>query len=79
MDAVVHTSPEPESFARVIVAGIAATRPMIAAAAGGVTGIVRDGWDGGLLKSGVTTALADAIGTLRADPALAHFAKRGAE
>lgn len=72
MDVVLHTSTEPEPFGRVIVEGMAAGRPVIAAAAGGVTEIVRHGHNGWLVKPGDSTALAEAIGALRADPALAR-------
>ncbi|SMG26310.1 glycosyltransferase [Paraburkholderia susongensis] len=71
MDVILHTSTEPEPFGRVIVEGMAAARPVIAAAAGGVTEIVRHGRNGWLVKPGDAAALAGAIGTLRADPALA--------
>ncbi|HZZ11984.1 MAG TPA: glycosyltransferase family 4 protein [Paraburkholderia sp.] len=72
MDVVLHTSTEPEPFGRVIVEGMAAGRPVIAAAAGGVTEIVRHGHNGWLVKPGDASALADAIGALRADPAMAR-------
>ncbi|MFM0305060.1 glycosyltransferase family 4 protein [Paraburkholderia sediminicola] len=72
MDVILHTSTEPEPFGRVIVEGMAAARPVIAAAAGGVTEIVRHQRNGWLVKPGDVAALADAIGALRADPALAQ-------
>ncbi|WP_260854227.1 glycosyltransferase family 4 protein [Paraburkholderia sp. BCC1886] len=72
MDVILHTSTEPEPFGRVIVEGMAAARPVIAAAAGGVTEIVRHARNGWLVKPGDSAALAEAIGTLRADPALAQ-------
>jgi glycosyltransferase involved in cell wall biosynthesis len=72
MDVILHTSTEPEPFGRVVVEGMAAGRPVIASAAGGVTEIVRHGRNGWLVKPGDATALADAIGALRADPALAQ-------
>ncbi|CAB3804961.1 hypothetical protein LMG28614_06106 [Paraburkholderia ultramafica] len=79
MDAIVHTSPEPELAGRMIVEGMAAARPVITAA-GGVTQIVRHDRDGWRLKAGDAAASTNATGTLRADPAVAqHFAKRGAE
>lgn len=78
MDVILHTSTEPEPFGRVIVEGMAAARPVIAAAAGGVTEIVRHGQNGWLVKPGDVGALADAIGTLRADPALAQRLARQA-
>jgi glycosyltransferase involved in cell wall biosynthesis len=72
MDVIVHTSTEPEPFGRVIVEGMAAGRPVIATAAGGVTEIVRHGRNGWLVKPADPRALADAIGALHADPALAQ-------
>ena len=72
MDVILHTSTEPEPFGRVIVEGMAAARPVIAAAAGGVTEIVRHQHNGWLVKPGDVAALADAIGALRADPAMAQ-------
>ncbi|MFM0739794.1 glycosyltransferase family 4 protein [Paraburkholderia xenovorans] len=72
MDVILHTSTEPEPFGRVIVEGMAAARPVIAAAAGGVIEIVRHGENGWLVKPGDATALADAVDALRADPALAR-------
>jgi glycosyltransferase involved in cell wall biosynthesis len=72
MDVILHTSTEPEPFGRVIVEGMAAARPVIAAAAGGVTEIVRHQRNGWLVKPGDVAALADAIGALRADPAMAQ-------
>ncbi|MCC8391214.1 glycosyltransferase [Paraburkholderia sp. MMS20-SJTR3] len=71
MDVILHTSTEPEPFGRVIVEGMAAARPVIAAAAGGVTEIVRHRHNGWLVKPGDARALGDAIDTLRNDPALA--------
>ncbi|MFM0214677.1 MULTISPECIES: glycosyltransferase [Paraburkholderia] len=72
MNVILHTSTEPEPFGRVIVEGMAAGRPVIAAAAGGVTEIVRHGRNGWLVKPGDAAALAEAIVALRADPALAQ-------
>ncbi|MCX4146325.1 glycosyltransferase family 4 protein [Paraburkholderia madseniana] len=72
MDVILHTSTEPEPFGRVIVEGMAAARPVIAAAAGGVTEIVRHRRNGWLVKPGDVAALADAIGTLRDDPVMAQ-------
>ena len=78
MDVILHTSTEPEPFGRVIVEGMAAARPVIAAAAGGVTEIVRHGHNGWLVNPGDAAALAEAIGALRADPVLAQrLARQG--
>ncbi|NYH21495.1 glycosyltransferase involved in cell wall biosynthesis [Paraburkholderia bryophila] len=78
MDVILHTSTEPEPFGRVIVEGMAAARPVIAAAAGGVTEIVRHRHNGWLVKPGDVGALAEAIGTLRDDPVLAQRLARQA-
>ncbi|WP_258167917.1 glycosyltransferase family 4 protein [Paraburkholderia sp. BL21I4N1] len=78
MEVILHTSTEPEPFGRVIVEGMAAARPVIAAAAGGVTEIVQHGQNGWLVEPGDVGALADAIGTLRADPVLAQRLARQA-
>lgn len=72
MDVIVHTSTEPEPFGRVIVEGMAAGRPVIATAAGGVTEIVRHGRNGWLVKPADADGLADAMRTLRSDPELAR-------
>ena len=72
MDVILHTSTEPEPFGRVIVEGMAAGRPVIASAAGGVKEIVRHEENGLLVAPGDPQALADAIGRVLADPALAQ-------
>jgi glycosyltransferase involved in cell wall biosynthesis len=71
VDVILHTSTEPEPFGRVIIEGMAAGRPVIAAAAGGVTEIVRHRTNGWLVPPRDVTALTDAIATLRAAPELA--------
>jgi glycosyltransferase involved in cell wall biosynthesis len=71
VDVILHTSTEPEPFGRVIVEGMAASRPVIAAAAGGVTETVDHGRNGWLVPPRDALALAEAIDTLRGDPALA--------
>jgi glycosyltransferase involved in cell wall biosynthesis len=72
MDVILHTSTEPEPFGRVIVEGMAASRPVIAAAAGGVPEIVRHRHNGWLVPPGDPVALAEAIAVLRDDPVLAQ-------
>ncbi|MBM3464190.1 MAG: glycosyltransferase [Armatimonadetes bacterium] len=69
-DAIVHTSVAPEPFGRVVVEGMLAGRPVVAAAAGGVPEIVEDGVSGLLVPPGDAAALAAALGRLRDDPAL---------
>ncbi len=71
MDVILHTSTEPEPFGRVIIEGMASARPVIAAAAGGVTEILRHRKNGWLVKPGDVTGFVDAIETLRAAPELA--------
>jgi len=72
VDVILHTSTEPEPFGRVIIEGMAAGRPVIAAAAGGVTEIVQHRTNGWLVPPRDVAALADAIETLRAAPEMAN-------
>jgi len=71
VDVILHTSTEPEPFGRVIIEGMAAGRPVIAASAGGVPEIVQHRKNGWLVPPGNVAALADAIETLQAAPDLA--------
>ncbi len=61
VDIVAHTSIAPEPFGRVVVEGMLAGKPVIAARDGGVTEIIDDGRDGLLVPSGDANALAAAI------------------
>lgn len=70
VDVVAHTSITPEPFGRVIVEGMLARRPVVAARAGGVVEIIEDGENGLLCEPGNATALADALGRLQRDAAL---------
>lgn len=70
VDVVAHTSITPEPFGRVIVEGMLARRPVVAARAGGVVEIVEDGENGLLCEPGNAAALADALGRLKHDGAL---------
>ncbi|MBN3825335.1 glycosyltransferase family 4 protein, partial [Burkholderia sp. Ac-20384] len=70
VDVVAHTSITPEPFGRVIVEGMLARRPVVAARAGGVVEIIEDGDNGLLCAPGDATALADALDTLKRDGAL---------
>jgi glycosyltransferase involved in cell wall biosynthesis len=72
VDIVVHTSIVPEPFGRVIVEGMLAERPVIAAGGGGVTEIIEDGIDGILVIPGDADGLAGAIDALVRDPARAR-------
>lgn len=77
-DAVVHSSVFPEPFGRVVVEGMLAGRPVIAAAAGGVPEIVTDGETGILVQPDDSRALGAAITRLIDDPAAASaLAARG--
>lgn len=77
-DIVVHSSTYPEPFGRVVVEGMLADKPVIAADAGGVREIARDGDTALLVAPGDALALARAIGSLIDDPARARaMALRG--
>jgi glycosyltransferase involved in cell wall biosynthesis len=71
-DIVVHTSVAPEPFGRVIVEGMLALRPVVAARAGGAAEIVDDGVSGLLVAPGDANALASALTELLANPAKAQ-------
>jgi glycosyltransferase involved in cell wall biosynthesis len=78
-DIVVHSSVHPEPFGRVVVEGMLAGRPVIAADAGGVPEIIRDAETGLLVTPDDPRALAGAITRLIDDPRLAAtIAERGA-
>jgi glycosyltransferase involved in cell wall biosynthesis len=70
VDVVAHTSISPEPFGRVIIEGMLAKRPIVAARAGGVTDIVEDRQNGILCTPGDVHALAEALAELSADVAL---------
>ncbi|MPW21282.1 glycosyltransferase [Paraburkholderia sp. CNPSo 3157] len=70
VDAVAHTSITPEPFGRVIVEGMLARRPVVAARAGGVMEIIDDNVNGLMCTPGDAHALADTLAELRANPAL---------
>jgi glycosyltransferase involved in cell wall biosynthesis len=70
VDAVVHTSITPEPFGRVIVEGMLAQRPVVAARAGGVLEIVDDYENGVLCTPGDAHGLADTLAELRSNDAL---------
>ena len=61
VDVVAHTSISPEPFGRVIIEGMLAKRPIVAARAGGVTDIVEDRENGILCTPGDVSALAGAL------------------
>ncbi|OLL31412.1 glycosyl transferase family 1 [Burkholderia sp. SRS-W-2-2016] len=70
VDAVVHTSITPEPFGRVIVEGMLARRPVVAARAGGVLEIIDDHENGMLCTPGDAHALADTLAELRSNDEL---------
>jgi glycosyltransferase involved in cell wall biosynthesis len=70
VDAVVHTSITPEPFGRVIVEGMLAQRPVVAARAGGVLEIIDDYENGVLCTPGDAHGLADALAELRSNDEL---------
>jgi glycosyltransferase involved in cell wall biosynthesis len=70
VDVVAHTSISPEPFGRVIIEGMLAKRPIVAARAGGVTDIVEDRENGILCTPGDVHALAGALGELSTDVGL---------
>jgi len=72
MDIVAHTSVSPEPFGRVIVEGMLAGKPVIAAGAGGALEIIDDPSVGLCTPPGDTTALERAIRGVLDDPARAE-------
>jgi glycosyltransferase involved in cell wall biosynthesis len=64
LDVVVLSSSEPEPFGRVIIEGMAAGRPVVATAAGGVLDIIDDGETGLLVPRRDARAMAQAIAWL---------------
>ncbi|HEY7691785.1 MAG TPA: glycosyltransferase family 4 protein [Gaiellaceae bacterium] len=78
VDALVHASVIPEPFGRVIVEGMAAGLPVVAAADGGPTEIVTDGVDGLLYPPGDIAALAGNLRRLAGDPEVADRLGRAA-
>jgi glycosyltransferase involved in cell wall biosynthesis len=78
-DVVVHAS-DREPFGIVVLEAMAAGKPIVAGAAGGPAEIVRDGVDGLLVAYGDAEGLAERIGRLLDDPALAErLGRAGAE
>jgi glycosyltransferase involved in cell wall biosynthesis len=70
VDVVAHTSITPEPFGRVIVEGMLAQRPVVAARAGGVIEIIEDGVDGLLCEPGDAFALAHTLTLLQSHASL---------
>jgi glycosyltransferase involved in cell wall biosynthesis len=69
-DTLVHCSLSPEPFGQVVVEGMTAGIPVIAADAGGPAEIITNNVDGILTPPGDTAALASAMRTLREDLSL---------
>jgi glycosyltransferase involved in cell wall biosynthesis len=61
LDVVVLSSAEPEPFGRVVIEGMAAGKPVVATAAGGVVDIIEDGVNGLLVPPRDSGAIAAAI------------------
>lgn len=70
VDVIAHTSISPEPFGRVIIEGMLAKRPVVAARAGGVVDIVTNRENGILCTPGDVTELAGVLGELSADAGL---------
>ena len=70
MDVLVHASVIPEPFGQVVVEGMAAGLPVVAANAGGPAEVVEHGRTGFLTPPGDVGALAEQLRELRDDPAL---------
>ncbi|HEU4648151.1 MAG TPA: glycosyltransferase [Gemmatimonadales bacterium] len=68
VDMVLHTSVAPEPFGRILVEGMLARRPVVAARAGGTPEVVVDGETGLLVTPGDDAAIAEAIAALLAEP-----------
>jgi glycosyltransferase involved in cell wall biosynthesis len=61
VDCIVHVPTDPEPFGRVVVEGMLAGRPVIAARAGGVPEIIENGVSGILITPGSPDELAEAL------------------
>ena len=72
-DYVVHPSTEPEPFGRVLVEGLLARRPVIAAAAGGALEIIQDGVTGRLFPPNDVNTLCKIIRKLHSNPEQAQY------
>jgi glycosyltransferase involved in cell wall biosynthesis len=69
LDVVVLSSATPEPFGRVVIEGMAAGKPVIATAVGGVLDIIEDGINGVLVPCKDSQAIADAISWLLSNQA----------
>lgn len=66
-DMIVHSASQPEPFGRVVVEAMAAARPVVATAAGGVLEIIEDGVTGRLVAPTDAGGMADSIIGLLSD------------
>lgn len=71
LDVVCHAAIEPEPFGRVVIEGMAARRPVIGSAAGGVLEIIEPGSSGLVVPPGNSQALALAMTSLWQNPGVA--------
>jgi glycosyltransferase involved in cell wall biosynthesis len=78
LDVLVHASITPEPFGQVVLEGMAAGLPVVAAKAGGPAEIIRDGVDGLLYPPGDVDALAGCLRRLNKDRALRERLARAA-
>jgi glycosyltransferase involved in cell wall biosynthesis len=72
MDILVHASLEPEPFGRVLIEGMAASKPVVASNSGACPEIIQDGVSGVLVPPGDPAALAAAITGLLSNPDRLH-------
>ncbi len=72
MDVLIHSSTTPEPFGRVMIEGMALSKPVIAPSEGGPLEIIVDGETGILVEPRSPEALADAIVTLCSNPDLSR-------
>jgi glycosyltransferase involved in cell wall biosynthesis len=70
LDVLVHCSVRPEPFGQVVLEGLAAGVPVVAANAGGPAELITNGVDGVLTTPGDATELAGALARLAEDPDL---------
>ena len=68
LDVVVHASVRPEPFGRVILEGMLLGKPVVATKAGGVLELIEHNKTGYLVPPGDTSALADCLITILAQP-----------
>jgi glycosyltransferase involved in cell wall biosynthesis len=70
LDVLVHASVVPEPFGQVVLEGMAAGLPVLAASPGGPAELISDGEDGLLYRAGDSAELAGALRTVAVDTAL---------